>query len=147
MARVLVVDDDEGITTLLLNLIDGEGHEARAALNHAALVLAAEWQPDVILLDLMMPILDGFAIRRALQADPRTRALPVVAMSAGHNLRKHSADLTFQGYLPKPFDIFDVLAWVDRFDSTGPADHSTVGDQSANPAGGSSGLPGVVHGF
>lgn len=114
MARVLVIDDDAAITGLLVDLLTDEGHQARAAVDSAALALAAEWQPQVILLDLMMPGLDGFTIHRRLQADLTTRAIPVVVMSAGRNLRQHSNQLAVQGFLPKPFDIIDVLNWVDR---------------------------------
>jgi twitching motility two-component system response regulator PilH len=147
MARVLVIDDDEAITTLLLELLNGEGHQARSALNYAALKLAAEWQPDLIFLDLMMPVLDGFAIRRALQHDPRTRSLPVVAMSAGRNLRKHSADLTFHGYLPKPFDIFDVLAWVDQLTRPPRASRPPLEGGSSNRSDPSPSPPGAMDGF
>jgi twitching motility two-component system response regulator PilH len=147
MARVLVIDDDEAITTLLLELLNGEGHQARSALNYAALKLAAEWQPDLIFLDLMMPVLDGFAIRRALQHDLKTRAIPVVAMSAGRNLRKHSADVTFQGYLPKPFDIFDILAWVEQFTRGPRSNHPPLGGDRGNQPDSPTGPPGVMGGF
>jgi two-component system cell cycle response regulator len=114
MARVLVVDDDEGIVTFVIDLLASEGHEARGSLGEAALRLAAEWRPEVILLDLMMPGIDGFAFHQRLLADPRTRSIPVVVMSADYLLREHRAHLPAQGFLAKPFDIVDLLDWVER---------------------------------
>jgi two-component system cell cycle response regulator len=114
MARVLVVDDDEGIVTFVIDLLASEGHEARGALGEAALRLAADWRPEVILLDLMMPGIDGFAFHQRLLADPRTRSIPVVVMSADYLLREHRARLLAQGFLAKPFDIVDLLDWVER---------------------------------
>jgi CheY-like chemotaxis protein len=114
MAGVLVIDDDEAIRTLLVELLTSEGHRVDAAMGEAALALARERPPDLIFLDLMMPDLDGFAIIQRLQADPRTRAVPVVVMSASYLLRQHQQALTVHGVLPKPFDLMDVLAWVDR---------------------------------
>jgi CheY-like chemotaxis protein len=114
MARILVVDDDAGIVGLLLDLLQSERHEARGGFGEPAWQVAIDWRPDLILLDLMMPGLDGFAFNQRLQADPRTHAIPVVAMSAAYNLREHGARLTVQGVLAKPFDIGDLLGWVDR---------------------------------
>jgi CheY-like chemotaxis protein len=84
------------------------------AVGETALRLAREQQPDVILLDLMMPGLDGFAINSRLQADLRTRFIPVVIMSASYRLREQHSRLGARGYLAKPFDLNDVLAWVER---------------------------------
>jgi CheY-like chemotaxis protein len=114
MAGVLVIDDDEAIRTLLVELLTSEGHQVDAAVGEAALALAGERPPDLIFLDLMMPDLDGFAIIQRLQADPRTRAVPVVVMSASYLLRQHEQTLAVHGVLPKPFDLMDVLAWVER---------------------------------
>lgn len=121
MARVLVVDDDEGIVTFLLELLVSEGHEARGGFGEAAWRAAVEWQPALIFLDLMMPGLDGFAFHRRLLAEPRTQHIPVVAMSADYQLREHRSRLAVQGFLPKPFDIVDLLAWVDRLTTAPPA--------------------------
>jgi twitching motility two-component system response regulator PilH len=114
MARILVVDDDDGIVTFLIDLLASEGHEARGGYGESMIQAAVDWQPDVIFLDLMMPGLDGHAFHRRLQADPRTRAIPVVVMSADYHLREHRGRLTVQGFLAKPFDIVDLLDWVDR---------------------------------
>lgn len=122
MARILIVDDDEGIVALLLDLLQSEGHEARGGHGEPAWQAALAWRPDVILLDLMMPGLDGFTFNQRLRAEPRTRAIPVVAMSAAYNLREHGAQLAVAGVLAKPFDIDDLLGWVARLTAPAPPD-------------------------
>ena len=126
MAGVLVIDDDEAIRTLLVELLASEGHRVDAAVGEAALVLASERPPDLIFLDLMMPDLDGFAVIQRLRADIRTRGVPVVIMSASHLLRQHQPELAVDGILPKPFDLMDVLAWVDQLVPGASLAHSTV---------------------
>jgi CheY-like chemotaxis protein len=140
MARVLVVDDDEGIVTFVVDLLASEGHEARGVLGEAALRLAADWRPEVILLDLMMPGIDGFAFHQRLRADPRTRAIPVVVMSADFLLREHRARLPAQGFLSKPFDIVDLLDWVERLARVHPA--PGLPEQGRQPGAGELGTTG-----
>ena len=136
MARVLIVDDDEGIVTFLVDLLTAEGHEARGGHGELAWQLVADWQPALILLDLMMPGLDGVAFNQRLQAEPRTRAIPVVAMSAAYNLREYRNRLSVQGVLSKPFDIGDLLAWVDRLTMPRPNDLTADHDQIGASGGG-----------
>jgi CheY-like chemotaxis protein len=114
MAGVLIVDDDAAISDLLVAFLTGEGYQAYAAVGEVALALARERQPDIIFLDLMMPVLDGFAIMRLLWENPDTQALPIVVMSASYLLPNQPGDMNVRGYLAKPFDLMDVLAWVER---------------------------------
>jgi two-component system OmpR family response regulator len=114
MARILVVDDDACIVELLVDLLRSEGHDARGSAGEAAWHIAVNWRPDLILLDLMMPGLDGFTFNQRLKAEPRTRAIPIIAMSAAYNLREHGARLSVQGLMAKPFDIGELLDWVDQ---------------------------------
>lgn len=142
MARILVVDDDDGIVTFLIDLLTGEGHEARGSSGEAGLGQALEWQPELVLLDLMMPGLDGFAFYRRLQADPRTRRIPVVVMSADHHLREHCRCLPAQGFLAKPFDIVHLLDWVERLTAAGhePPAPAEEPRHASGACGASSGL-------
>ena len=140
MARVLVVDDDEGIVTFVIDLLASEGHEARSALGETALRLAVDWRPEVILLDLMMPGVDGFTILQRLRSEPRTRSIPVVVMSADYLLREHRSRLPAQGFLSKPFDIVDLLDWVDRLARLHPA--PSLREQARQPGDGEIGADG-----
>lgn len=113
MARVLIVDDDPSIQALLDELLRDEGHATVLASDGiSAIERARETRPDVILMDLMLPVLDGASAIRLLKRDPATQEIPVIAMSAGANLRLHAEHLPADGVLGKPFDLDTVLAHV-----------------------------------
>jgi two-component system, OmpR family, response regulator len=109
---VLVVDDDEDICTLLTEALEGEGHTVHCALGSAVLPLAQDTQPAVILLDVMMPTLDGATLSRLLRAHPRTGQIPIVAMSAMPR-RNAPAGLRYDAWLGKPFDLRTLFAMID----------------------------------
>ncbi|MGH7322256.1 MAG: response regulator [Candidatus Rokuibacteriota bacterium] len=81
--RLLVVDDDPQVVDLVRQLLEGEPYEITAATDgHEALETIAANQPDVILLDLLMPRLDGFGVIQHLQQDPQYRQIPVIVLTA-----------------------------------------------------------------
>lgn len=83
MARVLIVDDTRPNAELLEAHLDGTGYETRIALNgEDALRDAAQWKPDVVLLDIMMPKLSGFEVCQRLRADPATARVGVLMVTA-----------------------------------------------------------------
>jgi len=134
--NVLVVDDDAGIRDLLEGLLEEEGYNVAAARNgREALELLkkrAELGPHVILLDLMMPILDGYAVIEALGANPQLRdSHALVVMSAAQRLSDGHFNLA-SVLLPKPFAIDDVLETVSQL--THQITHhgnGNTGDQAA----------------
>ena len=77
-----------------------------------ALLRLNETHPALILLDLMMPVMDGVEFRRQQRAQPRLRDIPVICLSARHDARETAADLDFAGFLSKPFDLESVVAAV-----------------------------------
>src|SRR3990172_2949250 len=82
-ARILVVDDEERNRRLLAAMLEAEGYAAAEAADGAqALDLARQSPPDLILLDIMMPGMDGYEVARALKADAVTKAIPVVMVTA-----------------------------------------------------------------
>lgn len=82
-ARVLIVDDDECNIKLFETLLHAEGYATLTARNgRKALVVAATEQPDMILLDVMMPDMDGFATVEHLKADPTTQPVPVIMITS-----------------------------------------------------------------
>jgi CheY-like chemotaxis protein len=106
MRRILVVDDDRLIRQMVRDLLEIADFVVGEAVDGAdALAQAAAFRPDVILLDLMMPDMDGYAVCRSLKADPITQPIPVIVLTASANL-----DLNRQAYaagaaacLTKPF--------------------------------------------
>jgi CheY-like chemotaxis protein len=112
-ARVLVVEDDLVMQDLIQMILEHDGHRVFCAGNgQEGVALAREELPDVIFMDLMLPVLDGESAISILKEDPATRDIPIVAMSAGVNLRQHAAVSKADGMLAKPFDIDTLLAQV-----------------------------------
>lgn len=119
MTKVLIVDDDEEIRTLLQDMLLEEGfHVDTARDGQEALDLLERESGWIILLDIMMPNVDGREVIRRLQANQTLREQNKVAlMSAGGRLaqeRLHLATDVVEALLPKPFDLDDVLAVVSR---------------------------------
>jgi CheY-like chemotaxis protein len=114
---VLIVDDNDLNRKLARDLLRAAAFRTlEAGTATLALAIAAEHRPDVILLDLRLPDLDGTEVARGLKADPRTAAIPVVALTALRLEPSEEAWLTeagFAGYLTKPFDA-DVLPELVR---------------------------------
>jgi CheY-like chemotaxis protein len=123
---VLVVDDDAAIRELVRQALEDEGcavataADGAAALAHLRRARAAGEAPDVIVLDMRMPELDGWGFAAAYRRDPAPRA-PVVIMTAATDARRWAAEVAADAYLPKPFDLDAFLAVVSRFsDCVGP---------------------------
>ena len=113
--RVLVVEDDEVVRLMLVEALTFEGYEVRAAPEGAAGLLALEgWSPDLILLDLMMPGMDGWRFREEQRARPALRDVPVVIVSASRDLARAADVLHPAAVVAKPFDLGDVIATVQR---------------------------------
>ncbi|HAH06075.1 MAG TPA: hypothetical protein DCM05_06025 [Elusimicrobia bacterium] len=84
MKKILVVDDNSAFTELVEMVFGGEFEVLKAADGQEGLKLAQERKPDVILLDVMMPKVSGLEMLRQLQAEPETRSIPVVVLTASH---------------------------------------------------------------
>ena len=109
---VLVVDDDPDILEAICDILEAEGYEvARARHGEEALARVEDRRPAVILLDLMMPVMDGVAFAQALRLRPAVRDVPIVVISADGNPQR-AASVGASGYLAKPFDIEALLAQV-----------------------------------
>ena len=109
---VLVVDDDPDILEAICDILEAEGYRiARARHGGEALASVEAQRPDVILLDLMMPVMDGVAFAQALRLRPELRDVPIVVISADGNPQR-AASVGAIGYLAKPFDIEALLSQV-----------------------------------
>lgn len=113
--RVLVVDDDEMIRSVLSEALTDEGYDTRTATNGLdALDLVDGWLPDVILLDLMMPQMDGWTFRQHQREHPALKDIPVVVLSARRDLSDQARMLEPAEIVAKPFDLDALLTLVER---------------------------------
>jgi CheY-like chemotaxis protein len=118
---VLVVDDDPDILEAICDILEAEGYRiARARHGGEALTAVDAQRPDVILLDLMMPVMDGVAFSQALRLRPAACDVPIVVISADGNPQRAAA-VGAIGYLAKPFDIEALLAQVAGITRSGAA--------------------------
>jgi CheY-like chemotaxis protein len=115
---ILVVDDDPTILATVSETLDMEGYNVVTATNGAEALEAVERaDPAVVLLDMRMPVLDGWGFLRV--ARDRGLKLNVVVMTAAADARRWAAEVGAQGVLPKPFELDDLLATVERMRPAG----------------------------
>lgn len=113
--RVLVVDDDESIRELVDMALSSEGHQVTTAPHGAAALEAiALSPPDVILLDMKMPVMDGWEFARVYRAAPGQHA-PIVVVTAAQDAASRAAEVAADGHLPKPFDLEDLFRVIDQY--------------------------------
>ncbi|HEY0546738.1 MAG TPA: response regulator [Pyrinomonadaceae bacterium] len=116
-ARILIADDYDDNRELLRLILEGDGHTIREARNGRECVeLAQAEPPDLCLIDLSMPLLDGWGVLRELRADARTREIPCVAVTAfaDAGLIRKNVNEDFDAYISKPFRGKDLLETVAR---------------------------------
>ena len=116
MARILYVEDNDDNVYMLKNRLERRGHAVLVARDGRAGVEAARAErPDLVLLDLGLPVLDGWEAARLLKGDERTRAIPVIALSA-HAMagdRAHALEAGCDEYDTKPVDFRRLLGRIE----------------------------------
>ena len=111
---ILVVDDEHAIVALLEEILGDAGYRVLIARNGREALQCLEQQPaDLVLSDVMMPVMDGLALYQAIKHSPALQRIPVILMSAvatiNAQLRQQSAQM-----LPKPFDLDQLLSTIDQ---------------------------------
>lgn len=113
--RVLVVEDDDVTRDLFAEILESEGYEVAAEPEgRAALVRTRSWRPDLIILDLVMPGVDGWYFRALQRQIPRLRDVPVIVISARRPPWREEDMLEPTAFLAKPFDLDAFVSLVDR---------------------------------
>lgn len=115
--KILIVEDEEAIQELIRYNLNKEGFDRVRCCDsgETALAAAQEFAPDLILLDLMLPGIDGLTVCRKLRSEPRTSAIPIIMLTA----KSEESDIVIglemgaDDYLPKPFEIVELLARVE----------------------------------
>ena len=115
LPRVLVVDDDEPIRNTLTEALELEGYAVVSASNGAeACELVHRFRPSVIVLDLMMPVMNGWEFLQRCRRDDDCSSTPVLVISAYSKLPQEAANLGVKACIAKPFDLDVLLGAVDR---------------------------------
>jgi len=118
MKRILVVEDNEDNRRIMRDLLTGAGYEMLGALDGAqGVAMAAEHKPDLILMDMQLPVLDGYEATRRIKADPALAHIPVIAVTSyalsGDEAKTKAAGCN--AYVAKPFSPRQLLAKVREF--------------------------------
>jgi len=116
--KVLVVDDEPDIVTLIKSRLEANGYDVVSAYNgKEGVEKAEEAQPDMILLDLMMPIMDGYEAGQKLKQNSKTKHIPIIlftAASAEEVAKKGAETIEAIDYVVKPFDDAALLFLINR---------------------------------
>ena len=115
--QVLIVEDDTDLRQALSQVLAEEGYSVGGAEHgrHALEQLRDGVRPCLILLDLTMPVMNGWQFREEQRHDPDLASIPVVVISAGANLSEQVAPLGIQDYIRKPIQLGQLLATVQRY--------------------------------
>ncbi|HET6312609.1 MAG TPA: response regulator [Chloroflexia bacterium] len=115
---VLVVEDEAYLCDLVADVLEAEGHQARTASNgHEALERVQDRKPQLILLDLMMPVMDGWEFIRALRSNRDWADIPIVVVTAVYDIKRTQQETGAVAVVTKPFDIDQIADVVARFSS------------------------------
>jgi DNA-binding response OmpR family regulator len=115
MARILVIDDEQSIGHVIRLLLESKGHDVIVADDGSrGFALAHRQSPDLVILDVMMPVMDGFGVLEALRRDARTAPIPVVMLSAltSEEVEQRCLAMGAAAYVRKPFLADDLLGAI-----------------------------------
>ncbi|OGF97966.1 MAG: hypothetical protein A2Z06_03195 [Candidatus Glassbacteria bacterium RBG_16_58_8] len=118
MARILIVDDEEEMLKSIRLTLEGSGHECIFAMDGLeALEMARKWVPDLIILDIMLPGLDGYQVSRYLKFDSKYRHIPIIMLTAKSDEKdkRLGFEVGTNEFLRKPFTLDEFMAVVSRY--------------------------------
>lgn len=136
MAKILVAEDSEAIWGFLQERLERKGHAVIVAEDgEKALSSAKSTQPDLILMEMNLPVMDGWAAAHAIKGDPHTAAIPIIAMAA--NVAADEREKALQAgcdvFHPKPIDFVLLMRQIDAALTPAAKDRPAEGD-NAEPA-------------
>ena len=115
LKTILIIEDERVIAEILSAVLEDEGYTVHVADNgKEGIATLKSTHPDLVLCDLMMPIADGRAVARAMAADPTTRSIPLIIMSAGGN-PPTDPNIRYNAFLRKPFDLNQLIDTVEHW--------------------------------
>jgi CheY-like chemotaxis protein len=113
---ILILDDDLAILEVIRIILEEKGYEVfTLSDSNLAYQTITNRKPDLILLDIWMPGIDGQEIAKTLKQDQNTKNIPIIMISANNELERMSAASKVEGYLAKPFEIEELLSAVGKY--------------------------------
>jgi len=116
--KILIVDDEPDVVALIARTLAGDGFEVIKAYDGiGALDLISTEKPDLVLLDLMMPMMSGYEVCQQIKSNPQTSAIPVLCVSSAHtpDARAHSLKAGAAALVTKPFLPKELIAQIRRY--------------------------------
>lgn len=117
-AKILVVDDEPDVVTLIERTLKSEGYEVVCAYDGISAVdLVSTEKPDLVLVDIMMPMMSGYEVCEQLRANPQTQHIPLLCVSSAHtpDARAQSLRVGASALVVKPFMPAELLAQIQRY--------------------------------
>jgi len=122
--KLVLIDDDPDMLALTRLMLSRQGFEiVEAHDGNQGLATVQQAKPDVVLLDLMLPDIDGWEVCRRLKADPQTKDIPVLIISARPKPKTGQVDVEIAGYISKPFQSTHLVASINAALNGKDADH------------------------
>lgn len=115
--RVLIADDEEDIKDVMQMFLESQGYEVETAYDGLdAIDRVKTWNPDVILLDIMMPVVDGIEVCKTLKADLNVKDIPIIMVSAASKREKEGPafEAGAQAYVLKPFEPASLVDVIEK---------------------------------
>lgn len=113
---ILVIDDDQAMRNMLETVLLDEGYSVILARNgKEGLEMVDRQRPALVLLDLMMPVMDGWQFLEAIKARPEYSDLPILLLSASRQIASTARDNPVKAYIPKPFELARLLSCIDQY--------------------------------
>lgn len=114
--KILICDDDQGITEVIQVILEENGYEVRTLLGGKGIEKKVqEFQPHLIFLDIWMPGIDGKEVTKLMKQAASTKHIPIIIISALNDAEKISKEIGADGYLSKPFDLTQLLDLVKKY--------------------------------
>lgn len=115
MKKILVIEDDASIRELLVEILEDQGYCVHSSINGSDGIKTLETvTPDLILMDVMMPVMDGYAFKKELVQHPEWNLIPLIAMSAQSQSKEKLADHGIVNFINKPLELSQLLETVAR---------------------------------
>lgn len=117
--KIIIADDELFIRLIVRNILEKQYTIIEATDGEQVIELARQHRPDLILMDIMMPRLDGIRALHLLKSDPDTRNIQIIMLSARTDAldQNYSQEMGADGYLPKPFSLDALLTKVKQYDT------------------------------